>query len=67
MGQRRQWGSVRRLSSGRYQARLPDGVPAPETFSTKSEASRWLSLAEADLVRGTFVHPSLAAGVTVAE
>jgi integrase len=67
MGRRRQWGSVRRLRSGRYQARLPDGVPAPETFVTKSEASRWLSLAEADLVRGTFVHPSLAAGVTVAE
>jgi integrase len=67
MGRRRQWGSVRRLPSGRYQARLPDGVAAPETFATKSEASRWLSLAEADLVRGTFVHPSLAAGVTVAE
>ena len=67
MGRRRQWGSVRRLPSGRYQARPPDGVPATETFSTKSEASRWLSLAEADLVRGTFVHPSLAAGVTVAE
>jgi integrase len=67
MGRRRQWGSVRRLPSGRYQARLPDGVAAPETFSTKSEAGRWLSLAEADLVRGTFVHPSLAAGVTVAE
>ena len=67
MGRRRQWGSVRRLPSGRYQARLPDGVPAPDTFSTKSEASRWLSLAETDLVRGTFVHPSLAAGVTVAD
>jgi hypothetical protein len=67
MGRRRQWGSVRRLPSGRYQARLPDGVPALETFATKSEASRWLSLAEADMVRGTFVHPSLAAGVTVAE
>jgi integrase len=42
-------------------------VPASETFATKSDASRWLSLAEADIVRGTFVHPSLAAGVTVAE
>jgi integrase len=31
------------------------------------EASRWLSLAEADLVRGTFVHPSLSAKVTVAD
>ena len=32
-----------------------------------SGASRWLTLAEADLVRGTFVHPSLNANVTVAE
>ena len=67
MGRRRQWGSVRRLVSGRYQARLPDGCPGPDTFPTKAEASRWLSLAEADLVRGTFVHPSLNANVTVAE
>jgi hypothetical protein len=29
MGRRRQWGSVRRLPSDRYQARLPDGVPRP--------------------------------------
>jgi integrase len=67
MGRRRQWGSVRKLSSGRYQARLPDGTPAPETFQTKTDGSRWLSLAEADLVRGTFVHPSLNTNVTVAE
>jgi enoyl-CoA hydratase/carnithine racemase len=67
MGRRRQWGSVRKLASGRYQARLPDGSPAPETFPTKADAGRWLSLAEADLVRGTFVHPSLNANVTVAE
>jgi hypothetical protein len=49
MGRRRQWGSVRRLASGRYQARLPDGSPAPDTFATKAEAGRWLSLAEASL------------------
>jgi hypothetical protein len=67
MGRRRPWGSVRRLASGRYQARLPDGCPASDTFPTKAEASRWLALAEADLVRGTFVHPSLNANVTVAE
>src|SRR5918993_5060929 len=66
MGRRRQWGSVRKLASGRYQARLPDGSPTPDTFPTKAEASSWLSLAEADLVRGTFVHPSLNANVTVA-
>lgn len=67
MGRRRQWGSVRRLASGRYQALLPDGCPGSDTFPTKAEASRWLALAEADLVRGTFVHPSLNANVTVAE
>jgi integrase len=67
MGRRRPWDSVRRLASGRYQARLPDGSAAPDTFTTKAEASRWLSLAEADLERGTFVHPSLNANVTVAE
>jgi integrase len=67
MGRRRQWGSVRKLPSGRYQARLPDGSPAPDTFPTKAEASRWLSLAEADLLRGTFVHPSLNGNITVAE
>ena len=60
MGRRRQWGSVRRLASGRYQARLPDGSPAPDTFPTNAEASQWLSLAEADLVRGTFAPGSMA-------
>jgi hypothetical protein len=67
MGRRRQWGSVRGLASGRYQARLPDRSPAPDTFSSRAEASRWLSLAEADVVPGTVVHPSLNAKVTVAE
>jgi integrase len=67
MGRRRQWGSVRRLASGRFQARLPDGSAAPDTFPTKAEASRWLALAEADVVRGTFVHPSVNANVSVAE
>ncbi|MGH9217007.1 MAG: hypothetical protein ACRDZS_12175 [Acidimicrobiales bacterium] len=57
---------MRKLPSGRYQARLPDGCPAPDTFPTKAQASRWLSLAEADLVRGAFVHPSLNASITVA-
>jgi hypothetical protein len=47
MGRRRPWGSVRSLPSGRYHARLRDGSAAPDTFTTKAEASRWLSLAEA--------------------
>jgi hypothetical protein len=51
MGRRRRWGNVRRLHLAGTRP-VSDGVPAPETFSTKSEASR-CSLAEADLVRGT--------------
>jgi hypothetical protein len=45
MGRRRQWGSVRRLASGRYQARLPDGSPAPDTFPTThtKSAMGWTS------------------------
>jgi hypothetical protein len=55
------------LRQGATKRGLPDRSPDGDTFPTKAEASRWLSLAEADLVRGTFVHPSLNANVTVAE
>ena len=55
--QRRAFGSVRRLPSGRFQARYthPEtGVltGAPTTFATKSEATRYLSETETDLLRG---------------
>jgi hypothetical protein len=44
---KRRFGRVRRLPSGRYQARYlgPDGVdrPAPQTFGTKREAQVWLT------------------------
>ena len=44
---RRRFGSVRKLPSGRFQARYRDetGVEyaAPETFATKTMASRWLA------------------------
>lgn len=56
MPARRDFGAVRRLPSGRWQARYltPNGerVGAPRTFTTKGEAHRWLSGVEADLVRG---------------
>jgi hypothetical protein len=44
MGRRRQWGSVRRLASGRYQARLPDGSLTPDTFRPEQRPAggcRW--------------------------
>lgn len=53
---RRRFGSVRRLPSGRWQARYMAGngyeVQAPSTFRTKTDAERWLSAAETDLLRG---------------
>ncbi|HEY2956651.1 MAG TPA: tyrosine-type recombinase/integrase [Actinomycetota bacterium] len=60
---RRRFGSVRRLPSGRWQARYrtPDGRlhTAPQTFATKTDATRFLVQAEADLTRGTWSDPRL--------
>lgn len=62
MAGRRQFGRIRRLPSGRWQARYtgPDGRDhaAPRTFLTKSEASRWLSAPETDLSRSQWLDPS---------
>jgi hypothetical protein len=58
--QRNAWGSVRRLPSGRYQARhRVDGVwrAAPTTFTTKRDADAFLATTRADLERGTWVDP----------
>ena len=48
MTRRRPFGSIRRLPSGRYQARYPgsDGKrrTAPQTFVTRNEAVGWLAL-----------------------
>jgi integrase len=54
---RRSWGAVRKLPSGRWQAsfRDPDQrklVPAPQTFSSKTAADRWLAKKRSDLDRG---------------
>lgn len=58
---RRTSGSIRRLPSGRYQARVrgDDGqlTPAPLTFETKTEADRWLASMLADKVQGRWVDP----------
>src|SRR5512132_3558003 len=60
---RRRFGSVRRLPSGRWQVRYrtSDGRQhtAPETFATKTEATRHLAQVETDLSRGQWRDPRL--------
>jgi integrase len=55
-GRKASFGSLRKLPSGRIQARYtgPDGLThtAPVTFETKGDAESWLSTVRADLVRG---------------
>src|SRR5487761_1069957 len=56
----RHFGSVRKLPSGRWQARYEhDGTyrAAPATFKTKADAQAWLSATETDLRRGSWVDP----------
>lgn len=61
MAGRRRFGRVRKLPSGRWQARdsTPDGRehPAPDTFASKTAAERWLASVETDLARGQWVDP----------
>ncbi len=55
------WGSVRKLPSGRYQARYRvEGrvVPADTTFRTKRDAEAYLSTVRADIERGQWVNPA---------
>jgi integrase len=57
----RVFGTIRRLPSGRWQARYrgPDGLlrSAPSTFTRKSDAARFLVLTEAELVNGGWIDP----------
>lgn len=57
----RRFGNVRRLPSGRYQARYlgPDGRMRshPETFERKSDAERLLALIEAQMIQGDWTDP----------
>jgi hypothetical protein len=61
----RQFGNVRKLPSGRYQARYrgPDGKlrSAAQTFLRKSDAGRWLALKEGEIKRGDWLDPDLSA------
>ncbi|MDX3313547.1 site-specific integrase [Streptomyces sp. ME08-AFT2] len=62
---RREFGTVRKLASGRWQARYlgPDGQrhKAPETFETKSDAQDWLNLVRADIERNAWRDPDAGA------
>jgi len=61
---RRQFGSVRRLPSGRWQARYftRDGEEhaAPQTFATKADAARFLARVQTEMDRGEWHDPRLA-------
>ena len=65
MTKRRLYGSVRRLPSGRWQARYwADGgerLTAPTTFATRADAHQWLSAVETDMARGDWHDPRLGA------
>ena len=59
--QRRHFGSVRKLPSGRYQARYWHAGGrhiAPDTFATKADALAWLSRSEADIGRAEWLDPA---------
>jgi hypothetical protein len=62
--ERRMFGSVRRLSSGRWQVRYRDltGMlhTGPHTFTSRTDAARYLAMVEADLHRGAWADPKLA-------
>ncbi|MEV6109883.1 tyrosine-type recombinase/integrase [Streptomyces sp. NPDC051940] len=60
---KRQFGSIRKMPSGRYQARYlaPDARmrPAPKTFPTKKEADEWLAEQQSEIRRGDWIDPEL--------
>jgi len=67
MASRRRFGRVRRLPSGRWQARYPgpDGIdrPAPGTFATKTDAGLWLTMKEAEIHAGDWLDPDAGAAL----
>lgn len=58
---RRRFGAIRKLPSGRYQVSYPSPtgrITAPDTFTTKRDAAQFLILVEADMARGVWIDPS---------
>ena len=66
---RRSFGTIRRLPSGRWQARYrgPDGIAAAgtPTFTRKADADRWLALTEAEMLGATGSTPTRAASLSL--
>ncbi|MGK3107684.1 tyrosine-type recombinase/integrase [Streptomyces sp. WAC05858] len=62
---KRRFGRVRKLPSGRYQARYlgPDGIdrPAPVTFATAGEADDWLAEQQTEVRKGDWQDPDAGA------
>jgi len=58
---RRRFGNVRKLPSGRHQARYlgPDGIErtAPHTFETPKQAEKWLTIVESEIIKGDWAAP----------
>lgn len=59
---RREFGNIRTLSSGRFQARYADvsGRPHARTFPTRREASTYLASVQTDVSRGSWHDPDAA-------
>jgi integrase len=62
VGQRRKFGSVRKLPSGRWQAAYlgPDDLrrTAPTTFATKTDADKWLVLTQSAMLNNDWRDPA---------
>lgn len=60
----RNFGNIRKIASGRFQARYrgPDGKmrSAPVTFERKQDAARWLTMKDAEIAKGEWIAPELA-------
>jgi len=72
MPARRSFGSLRKLKSGRYQAKYSgiDGqrYTAPSTFSTKMDADAWLAQRLSEISRGVWESPeAIKASITFGE
>jgi hypothetical protein len=61
---RREFGTVRRLPSGRWQARYQtpaeDRVTAPETFPTRAATAAYLAKVQTNMDRGVWRDPAVA-------